>query len=164
MKIAVIADIHDNIENLKIFFDKIKNDPIEKIICCGDVTNSETLKFISENFKKEIILVYGNMEIYSEKEALNYSNIKYLGRFNVITIDKFTVGVCHEPSFVNDLFKKNNEIAYIFYGHTHRPWTSIRKKAVMINPGTLGGVFQRPSFAVWDSESGKAKLQLIHKQ
>lgn len=163
MKIAIISDIHDNLANLDIFFEIIENESIEKIICCGDVTNSETLKILSNKFKKEIILIFGNMEIYLENEISNYSNIKYLGRFGVIQLNSFKVGICHEPSFIRDLLNKYPDLNFVFYGHTHKPWLSIKNKATLINPGTLGGVFQKPSFAIWDDETGKIKLKLLHK-
>lgn len=162
MKIAIISDIHDNLANLNIFFKIISKENIEKIICCGDITNSETLKVLAENFKKPIIIVFGNAEIYDPKELEKYNNVIDLGRFGCIQLNKFQVGICHEPDFSKDLFKLNPNLNYIFYGHTHKPWMSIKNKATLINPGTLGGVFQKPTFAIWDDETGKIQLKLLH--
>ncbi|MCK4745114.1 metallophosphoesterase family protein, partial [Candidatus Parcubacteria bacterium] len=51
MKVAIISDIHDNIPNLKKGLAYCAENNIEKIFCCGDVTNSETLKFLADNFQ-----------------------------------------------------------------------------------------------------------------
>ncbi len=162
MKLAIISDIHDNLANLNIFFEMISQENIEKIICCGDLSNNETLKVLSKKFHKEIFLVYGNAEIYTEEEVNNYSNITYLGKLGIISVDNINIGVCHEPMFIKKLLQKQDNLQYIFYGHTHKPWTSVRQSAKLINPGTLGGVFQKASFAILNTEDLKIKLKLIH--
>ena len=162
MKIAIISDIHDNLVNLEIFFQTIKKENISKIICLGDITNSETLKKLAKNFSSEIFLIYGNAEIYSEAELENYKNINYLGRLKIIEIDGLKIGLCHEPGFIRKLLQEDPNLNFIFYGHTHKPWMSIKNKATVANPGTLGGVFQRPSFAIFDTITKKLKLKLLH--
>ena len=37
----------------------------------------------------------------------------------------------------------------------------MRQKATLINPGTLGGVFQKACFAIWDTETTDVKLKII---
>ncbi len=165
MKVAILSDIHDNLSNLNIFFEliskKIGENKIENIICCGDVTNEETLKELSLKFTGIIYLVKGNGEIYQEKNLEKYKNINYLGRYNTLKLGNFKIGICHEPIFIKTLLEKEKNLNFIFYGHTHKPWLSIKNKATTINPGTLGGVFQKPSFAIWDSDNGKIKLKLL---
>ncbi|MCG2701238.1 metallophosphoesterase family protein, partial [Candidatus Parcubacteria bacterium] len=87
MKIAVISDIHDNSVNLKKCLDWRRQNNIEEIICCGDVTNNETLKFLSNTFTGKIHLVRGNMEIYEEEDVKKYKNIVYYGRIGRFQID-----------------------------------------------------------------------------
>lgn len=161
MKIAIISDIHDNLLNLKTFFNWVRNESIEKLICCGDVTNLETINFLSQNFTGEIILVRGNMEVYDEDILLDYLNIKYLGRYGVFNLSGTLIGVCHEPEFIPLVMKKNSTVKMIFYGHTHKPWIETRGKTIFVNPGTLGGVFQKASFAFWNTKTGELKLKLL---
>lgn len=160
MKIVIVADIHDNIVNLEKLLGWCRDNKVDGIICAGDITNAETLQYLSENFFGTIYLIRGNMEIYEEFEVNKYKNIKYLGRFGAIEIDKKIIGVCHEPSFIDEL-QKNNKCSLIFYGHTHKPWLEERNQTAIINPGTLGAVFQRASFAVWDTENAKIELNLL---
>ncbi|MFH1661977.1 MAG: metallophosphoesterase [Candidatus Falkowbacteria bacterium] len=160
MKIAIISDIHDNLINLEKCLKWCKKNNIKEIICCGDVTNSETLEFLSNNFKNSIYLIRGNMEIYDESEVEKYSNIKYYGRFGSFELEGKKIGLCHEPFFVDEILEKN-KCDMIFYGHTHKPWESEKNGTRLINPGTLSGTFQKATFAVLDSKSWKAELKIL---
>lgn len=193
MKIVIISDIHDNLVNLRKCLDWCVKEKIKNLICCGDVTNSETLKFLAENFNDDIYLVRGNIEIYGEEEIKKYRNIKYLGRIGTVELDKKLIGICHEPAYISNVISlfnkiKNNNIPVnnkivskisagkpyliskvlekgdceiIFYGHTHQPFEDRRGNAKAINPGTLGGVFTKASFAVYDTLNKEAELKIL---
>lgn len=162
MLIAIVSDIHDNLVNLKKFLSWCENKNIKKIICCGDITNSETLEFLALNFNKEIYLVRGNMEIYKEAEEKNFKNIIYLGRIGKFELDNKMIGVCHEPYLINKILE-NGEVDIIFYGHTHRPWIEEKNGIKLINPGTLGGVFQKATFAVWNTTEKEPELKILEE-
>jgi putative phosphoesterase len=159
MKFLVISDIHDNLVNLEKCLIWGRGEGITDAICCGDVVNSETLKYLADNFKA-IYLVRGNLEIYEEPEVKKYKNINYLSRLGVFEIDGKTIGLCHEPWYIDSVLKIK-PCNLIFYGHTHEPWINEKDGLVTANPGTLGGVFNKASFAVWDSESGKLELKIL---
>lgn len=149
MKFLIISDIHDNLVNLAKCVNWGRSQSIDEAICCGDIVNDETLAYLAENFKT-IYLVRGNLEIYDESEIEQYGNIKYFGRYGAFEIDGKVIGLCHEPWYIKKVleFKK---CQVIFYGHTHEPWIEERDGVTTVNPGTLGGVFTKATFAVWDS-------------
>lgn len=158
MKVAIISDIHDNLVNLEKCLVWCGKNGIEEIICCGDVTNSETIGILAGGFKGDIYLVKGNVELYDAGELRKYKNIKYYERVGRVQLDKKWVGFCHEPYLVDYVLKKG-ACDIIFHGHTHRPWMEEREEVVVVNPGTLGGMLARATFAVW--ESGGLKPELI---
>ena len=162
MKVAIISDIHDNIANLKKCLAYCAVNSIEKIFCCGDVTNSETLEFLANNFQKEIYLVRGNMEIFDEDEPKKYKNIIYTGRIVRFELAGKKIGLCHEP-FLLDYVLKKGECDIIFYGHTHKPWIEKKNNYLFANPGTLGAVFQKATFAVWDLEKQEPELKILEE-
>lgn len=177
MKIVIISDIHDNLVNLKKCLDWCEKEKIENLICCGDICNSETLKFLSEKFKGLIYLVRGNLEIYEEKEVFLYKNIKYLSRFGRFEFEDKIIGVCHEPYFIKKVLEEG-ECDIIFYGHTHDPWIDKVKEINpvksrfssgaqgafnRVNPGTLGGVFQKATFAAWDTKEKEPELKILEE-
>lgn len=160
MKIAIISDIHDNLENLRIFLAWAGKEEVNRLACLGDVTNSETLKALAEGFAGGIFLVRGNQEIYNEEELKKYDNIIDGGYSSVFTADGASFGICHEPFRAENILEKEKP-EIIFYGHTHKPWIEEKGGVKLANPGTLGGVFFRATFAVWDTESGKLELEML---
>jgi len=160
MLVAIISDIHDNLVNLEKCLNWCPNNNIEVMICCGDVTNSDTIKYLAKHFREKIHLIKGNMEIYNDVELEKYENITYYGKIGRFEIGGKTVGVCHEPFYIEDVIKKG-KCDIIFYGHTHRPWEENRQGVRAINPGTLGGMFQKSTFAVWNTEKGNIELIIL---
>jgi hypothetical protein len=160
MKIAIISDIHDNLTNLEKCLAWCGKNEIEKIICCGDITNSETLSILSKNFLGEIFLVKGNGEIYYEEELSEYKNINYFGEIGIFEMAGFKVGACHEPSWIKEVLATGHP-EIIFYGHIHKPWIEEKEGIKIVNPGTLGGWFTPATFAVWEGNLGKIELKLL---
>lgn len=77
MKIAIISDIHGNLEALKSTLQDIKKRNVDKIICLGDtiakgVHPKECLKLVRENCE---IVIQGNSDKYFSME---HANIKEL--------------------------------------------------------------------------------------
>jgi len=161
MQIAVISDIHDNIVNLKKFLSWCAQAKIDRLICCGDVTNGETLKIMAQGFSGPIHLVEGNIALFERTETEQYKNIRFYGQFGRFRIGKTDVGLMHEPNTLNKVLALGN-CDLVFYGHTHKPWEETKKGTRLINPGTLSGMFTESSFAVWDAGKNSLNLKLLH--
>lgn len=162
MKIVIIADIHDNLTNLKKCLDWCRDALVDVLICAGDITNGETVRFMSENFDKKVYVIKGNCGIFEESEINDLENIEYLGRMGRIELDGRWIGIVHEPFFIEEI-KKEGKCDIVFYGHTHKPWIEEKVGVLEVNPGTLGGVFQRATFGYYETEGGlvsKPKLEL----
>jgi Icc-related predicted phosphoesterase len=91
VKILAIADIHNDVENLMNFLEKVSSFEFDIIVCCGDITDinlpkgfkrEDIVKLILEELKtikKPILVVPGNMDggdVISilEKEGVNLHN------------------------------------------------------------------------------------------
>lgn len=162
MLIAIISDIHDNLANLEKCLNWCRVSKISSLICCGDITNLETVSYLALNFSGEIFVVSGNAEIYKESELNKYKNIHYYGEIGINEINGVNIGFCHEPEKI----KKIQEISpldldFIFYGHTHKPWLEKRGSTLIVNPGTLGGVFSEATFALLDSKAKNLILKIL---
>lgn len=161
MRIAIISDIHDNIPNLEKCLDWCSREKIGTIICCGDVANADTVGYLATRFKGTIHLLMGNADIYDEAIVNRYANIKFHDRKGgKLLINGKKVGFCHEPYHIKHLFHQA-KFDLVFYGHTHKPWESEENGVRLINPGTLGGVVYRASFAVWDAAEDKLELKIL---
>lgn len=152
MIIAIISDLHDNTTNLDKFLNWCHCNGVDKIISLGDLTDNETYKKLTNNFAGEIFCVYGNADSYTPESpeilSLNIAGLK--------------LALVHKPYLTRQLIEEYNP-DYVLYGHTHKPELvehfNMGKRVWLLNPGTLGGVFYRASFAV--IKDGIAELKLL---
>jgi len=116
MKTAILSDIHDELVNLEKCLNFCNQHNIEQIICAGDVTNYDTIEFMSEKFKKKIYLVKGNMCFYRNTDLELLPNITFYGRDGFFKIGDWYIGLCHYLDM--DLLQKN-KCDIFFYGHIY---------------------------------------------
>ena len=185
MKIAIISDIHNNEVNLKKVLDYCGKNKIEKIICCGDLASRETLDFLNDNFAGVIYYTFGNADYddLRELETLKkYRNTFLYKNFGEVEFDENPVksadkktrkiAFVHFPREAKAL-AETGKYDFVFYGHTHKPWLSSVKTSasktetinncMMLNPGNAAGEIYPPTFAVWETESGKFELIRVHE-
>ena len=151
MKIAIVSDTHNNWANFKKAIDWIKKENIQIILHCGDIMGQEIIDDAKKNFDGEIKFVKGNADYdleLQEKIELDLENKKIV--------------FCHFPSEAKKMAQSGN-YDVVFYGHTHRPWDEKVGECNMINPGELAGQFYKPSFAVYDTATGKLELKILEK-
>lgn len=160
MKIVIVSDIHDNVVNLKKCLSWCKKENASELICCGDVTNLETLNILAKGFMGTIHIVEGNVKLYNKKEIQKYANINNYGRIGRFKLDKYNIGFCHQPFLVEEV-KKLGKCDYIFYGHTHKPWIEEKDGINLVNPGALGGMLEKSTFALWDTTKNKIELKIL---
>ena len=160
MKIVVVSDIHDNQVNLKKCLSWCRDNKIKKMICCGDVAGDETIEMMSKGFQGDIYLVRGNACYFHELSLGEFENIIYYHKVGRARLDGLWIGFCHEPYLLDKVLEKG-ACDIVFYGHTHKPWEEKKQGVRFVNPGTLAGMFQRGTFAIFDTESGEMELKLL---
>lgn len=156
MKIAIISDTHDNLYNLKRFFEFVKKESIEAIIHCGDMARAETLDEILKNFDGPVFLSFGNMDF--REEFSNFENnerVEIFEKFGKAEIGGLKIGFCHFPELAKANCKKYN---FVFYGHTHKPWIEKSGNCFIANPGNLAGQYYAASFAVLETNTKHLSL------
>lgn len=181
MKIAICSDSHDNLVNITKFLSYCRKNKIAKILHCGDWCAPSVLKFFREKFKGEIYGVYGNVhaddetmqkfakdndiKLKSEELILNLRSVsvhqesQQNKRVQNDTTKIITI-ITHYPDNAKRL-AETGKYQIVFYGHNHKPWMEKINETYMINPGTLAGMFQRASFAVYDTETKKLELKIV---
>jgi putative phosphoesterase len=172
MKYVIISDMHDNYSNLIRVSAWCENNRVNKIICCGDLTNNETLRLLSDCVSGPIHLIRGNADVYDEDAVWQYNNICYYGRIGRIRINNINIGICHEPNYYDKVLAQG-QCDTIFYGHTHKPWFSEKKykskgrdkehRVRLVNPGNLGGLMYQATFAVWTVSSNRLELIVLNQ-
>ncbi|MFN3301656.1 MAG: metallophosphoesterase family protein [Patescibacteria group bacterium] len=170
MKIAIISDTHDNIPNLEKTINWLKSEGISLIIHCGDLCSPSFLsKVLAPSFSGEIHLIYGNVgdrELLEEK-IKELKNVKYYSNQGEIELDGKKIAFVHYREKAKKL-AETGKYDIIFYGHTHKPWIEELKiencklKIVkLVNPGTLAGMFNKATFAVYDTKTDNLELKIL---
>lgn len=152
MTLVIFSDLHDNLTNLDKFLNWCNSNGVDKIISLGDLTDNDSYKKLTSGFAGEIFSVYGNADIYSPESPEILS----------LNIDGLKLALVHKPYLSRQLIEEYNP-DYVLYGHTHKPELlehfNMSKRVWLLNPGTLGGVFYKASFAV--IKNGVAELKLL---
>lgn len=165
MKIGIISDTHDRIVNVDKFINWCKKNSPEVIIHCGDVATSSTLQHLLNNVSSSLYLSLGNAEINPEEIKTLQNFIEKLfvfENFGELEVKNIKIAFVHYPWVAKKLAQKNTH-HFIFYGHTHKPWTEKIDGVYLINPGNLKGEPYQPTFCVLDLEKKKFELVLVNQ-
>ncbi len=162
MLIAIFSDLHDNLNNLKLFQKKIKELNIKTLIFVGDLTNNNTLETLANDPKNTIYLVSGNADLYDTELLKKYSHLKHLGESDIITIDNLKIGLSHFPKIAKELIQRNNyKLDFIFYGHTHKPNLEKINDCYLVNPGNLNDTIS-PTYATLNTKNKYIQLKNLY--
>lgn len=163
MRIAIISDSHDNIPNIEKFLNWANINEVEMIIHCGDIAAPSVIKKeMAVKFSGPIHLIYGNV---ADRQLLkevckDFPHVTLHGDQGQIEVDGKKIAFCHYPQEAEQL-ASTSRYDVIFYGHDHKPWEKYIGKTRLLNPGTLAGMFNKATFATYDTETNKTKLILL---
>lgn len=135
------------------------------ILHAGDIGNPESLKESLADFNGEFLGVFGNMDKDFKILIEEYNKIPRVKIEEDILeteVDKKRIAITHFPEEAKKLAQTGN-YDLVFYGHTHRAWEEKVNDCRLINPGELAGQFYKPTFAVYDTETGKLELKILEK-
>jgi uncharacterized protein len=165
MKIAIFSDTHDNLPNIYQAIDYIKKQGCEALIHCGDVCAPSVMVEIANKWDGPMHLVYGNVDgdrELMEQKAKDLPNLKIYGEQGEIELGGKKIGWVHYPDVAQEMAESGKYDA-VFYGHDHKAWEKKVGTCTLRNPGTLAGLFAKPTFAIYDTETNQAQLILIEK-
>lgn len=163
MLIAIISDSHDNVPNTEKFIAWAKANGVSMIIHCGDIAAPAMVAQLFGPAGIEFHCVYGNV---ADREMLP----KVCGRFPTchshgdsgeLEIDGIKTAFCHTPDEAKSLAERG-KYHMVFFGHTHKPsMETLPNNCQLINPGTLAGLFQKATFATFDTATKKLNLKVL---
>ncbi|MFA7653685.1 MAG: YfcE family phosphodiesterase [Candidatus Magasanikbacteria bacterium] len=165
MKILVISDSHDNVANLEKVLKWANKNNIEALIHAGDLSAPGVLKnTLAPGFTKDIYIINGNVsdpELLA-KISLDFSNVKYLGGEGEAEIDGRKIYITHFPPRAQAIAGASVYDLVVF-GHTHKSETSQSGSTKLINPGSVGGLYNPATFATYDTQNGEVKIFEVNK-
>jgi len=159
MKIGIISDTHDNLDNLEAALEILAAEDVTRILHCGDICGTDVIQRLA-GF--DVWIAQGNMDRNVElaravEEALGRGRLAWLHK---LALDGYSVAAIHgdNEEVLGNLIASGKH-AYIFHGHTHRRREQKIGHIRVINPGALGGTRrQNRSFCILDLATGEARF------
>ncbi|MCC5848130.1 MAG: metallophosphoesterase family protein [Verrucomicrobia bacterium] len=159
MIIGLLSDTHGNVRRTETALSLLKNAGAQHILHCGDIGSEEIINLLFETRETgtPVTLVHGNVDqwdpglhLYAKQLGLS------LPRIAKGTFDTFSYGMTHghDPQAINELLEEN--LDFIFTGHTHVPCDETHGSTRMINPGAVHRA-QTPMVSVLETRTGALK-------
>lgn len=151
MHIAVMSDLHDNVKAWELIAKFLAVQEIRTLINCGDTCAPAMLKEMSKTFAGQIHTVFGNVadRELETKVAKDLKNVKHYGDRGELELAGQRIYFNHFPAAA-DQAAATGSFDLACHGHNHlKRWESMGQ-TMILNPGTAGGMFQYPSFALVD--------------
>ena len=152
MKIMVISDSHDNLENLRKAIKTANNKNVDLIIHCGDLISPFMIKEFSK-FNGKVHFVWGNND--GDKAGIiknKPDNVKIHGILGEINVDDKKIAFIHYD-FLAIPLAATNRYDVVFFGHSHKKFKEKMGKTIVANPGELAEVFGKASYLIYDTKN-----------
>ncbi len=154
MRIAIIADTHDNLDNWERTKKQLQQLQPDCIIHAGDFTAPFMIDYF-EQLNIEMHVVFGNIDdrfrTTRKCEASDYVSLH--GELGAIEQDGRLIAFTHYPWFARHLAEAGN-YDLVVYGHTHQcDYQALDNGTVLLNPGEIMGRKEQPGFALYDTET-----------
>ena len=139
MKIGILSDSHNNVTNIQTALTAFRQEGIETIIHCGDLTSKETAATLG-GFR--VIHTFGNgdadratlRQTLKELNPDNFSETVYTGEIDGV---KIAATHSHLPGKLEALID-SGLYRYVFFGHSHHFYDEMVGRSRVINPGPVG--------------------------
>jgi putative phosphoesterase len=156
LKIGVLSDTHDHIDNVKRAVEIFKSEGVQLILHAGDYVAPFSLTPLKEAGCR-VIGVFGNNDGERLMLSRRFQEIGeiYDGPY-FFTMEGRRILLMHEPCAAEELFASGC-FDLIVFGHTHRRVLK-KERGILLNPGECCGWLEKePSIATVDLETWDVK-------
>ncbi len=155
MKIGIMSDSHDNIQNIKKAVQIFKEDNVEVIMHAGDLVSPFCIPLFAD-FKNRFYLCSGNNlgDVQFIKKLIEDIGI-FFDELGEIELGGKKFALYHGTNeIITNALLHSQEYDYVIIGHTHHKETLQEGKTVLINPGeTFGDLYGEATIAILNTES-----------
>lgn len=164
MQIAIMSDSHDNVANLEKTISWLNKKRIFVLIHAGDLCAPSLLKeTLAPKYQGKIHIILGNVGdgVILEKLADSFSNVNYYGRKGELKIDDKRIVFVHTPDEAEKI-ANGEKYDLVIYGHTHQAEIKEMNDNLLVNPGTVGGLYNEATFAIYDTDKNKVEVKKLN--
>ena len=155
MKIGVISDTHDHLENIKKAINILEEKNIKTLVHLGDYCSPFSIPLLKT---EKVYAIFGNNDgekLFLQKKA-NDSGFTIDSGPKAINIADKKIAIMHEP-YELEAFRKSGIYDIVLHGHTHEYY--IKKDPLTVNPGELCGYLSgKATFAIVDLEKLECEI------
>ncbi|MDI6807086.1 MAG: metallophosphoesterase [Candidatus Aenigmarchaeota archaeon] len=160
MKIGIISDTHDHVDNIRKVIDKMKKYEVEAIIHCGDFCSPFAVEMMKE-FNVPVHAVFGNVDGDKFRMLMKKpENVTLHGEFVEIELGGKKIAIVHFPEIAKAL-AFGGKYDLVCYGHTHVSNVEKIENTLLVNPGELMNLKGLPSYAIYDTISNEVKIMKL---
>jgi uncharacterized protein len=141
MKIGLISDTHDNIQNIQNAISLFNDKHVSFVIHAGDIVSPEAVEAFTG---VKLIAVLGNndLEIDGLTNAFDRIGGQLKGEFYELVQDDLIFAIYHGTnSRRKESLIQSGKYDIVVCGHTHRVQNKKVGKTIVVNPGTANGWF-----------------------
>ena len=178
MKIGIISDTHDDVNNINKAIDIFDKNQVDIVIHVGDIISPPMIREFKRLTENDIqfygVLGNNDGEKKGLENAFNSINGKLLGYVGKIEIDDLKFGIYHgTDTKKKEKMINSNKFDVFICGHTHRRFPENEKivkigKTIVLNPGTAHSsatmhhteppYFRDPSILIFSTDSESIKF------
>lgn len=164
MKVAVLSDIHDEVEKLDSAINTAKNDGCAAIIFCGDACTPFTIKRLS-SYSIPTYITWGNADqdswTMTKDATTSIIPPPPEQEFSEIILNKQKIAFTHFPKIAH-LLASSQHYDAVFHGDSHIHYQKKVGKTLLANPGAISGIVKgkpgKATFMIYDTSSNSVKL------
>ena len=161
MRIAIIADIHDNVPKLRSALEKLaKLGNVGELICLGDLCSPFVIAELGRGFSGPVHVVFGNNDgdRYRMADVANkFAHVIIHGEYAELDMDGRKFSVNHFDN-IGHAIAAGQEFDVVCCAHSHRFKVEKTGKSVMVNPGEIFGMLTgKSTFAIYDTRTGEVE-------
>jgi len=139
MKIGIISDTHDNIDNILKAVREFNKRQVDLVLHAGDFVSPIAVESFA-GIKLVGILGNNDTDIPGLTSAFNKIHGELKGEIYEGEYDGVKLVIYHGTiSSKRDFLIKSGKYDLVIYGHTHRKTTDMIGRTVVVNPGTAKG-------------------------
>ncbi len=155
MRIAVLSDSHDQLENLRFVLASVQERNAERLFFLGDFCAPFSLTEIATGFSGPIDAVFGNNDgdpFLLCQIASKHPHVTLHHPLAELEVAGRKIALQHYPEIGKRLAESGAYDA-VFSGHDHQRYQHQTKGGLWANPGEIMGRFGTVSYGLFDTES-----------
>jgi uncharacterized protein len=161
VRIAIIADIHDNVPTLRSALEKIAAlGDVKELICLGDLCSPFVIAELGRGFPGPVHVVFGNNDgdRYRMAEvATRFTHLEIHGEYAELDLDGRKISVNHFDD-IGRAIAAGQGFDVVCCGHSHKFRVEKNGKCITVNPGEIFGILTGQStFAIYDTRTGEVE-------